>query len=263
METKIFYGYKRRIGCKFLLAKLLIAVGLVLLGLNFGFIPDEFRSVIFSWQMLLLLLGGCSFFYRRFLRGMILILLGGFFIIPKLKNTGYLNQIPENFVETCYPFLLILAGVFIIIWLFLPSKWKRQDFRYGCCGKKEVKIEQNSAKSSDENGNFERNDIFSRGEHIIMDTVFNGGEFHTVFGGSVVDLRHTTLPEGDTFIEINAVFGGMEIFVPPTWNVEIRISDVVFGGFNDKRVIDKSKIDYSRKLVISGSVVFGGGEISN
>ena len=256
METKIFHYHKSGMGCKFLLAKLLIVVGLVLLGLNFNIIPQTFKPVIFSWQMLLLILGGCCFFYRNFLSGIIMILLGGFFIIPKLQDAmpEYFRRLPENFLETCYPFLLIAAGLMIIIYMLLPSKWKR-------CG---VHFEKNfnTTKKTNKKGTFERNNIFSGGECIVMDKVFNGGEVNVIFGGSEIDLRHTTLPEGETFLEINGIFGGVQIFVPQTWNIELQTSNV-FGGFSDTRLIDASKIDYSRKLVIESSFIFGGGEIKN
>jgi len=255
METNFFYYQKSGIGCRFLLAKLLIVVGLVLLGLNFNIIPQTFKSVIFSWQTLVMLIGGLCCFYRHFVSGIIIILLGGFFIIPKLKNAmpEYFPQIPENFVDTCYPFLLIAAGLLIIVYMLLPSKWKYCNFHFP---KDNSKIK---TKKTAKNG-FERNHIFSGSEHIVMDEVFYGGEVNVVFGGSEIDLRRTTLPEGETFLEVNAVFGGVKIFVPQTWHVELQTSSVL-GGFSDTRTIDNSKIDYSRKLVIKGSFVFGGGEI--
>ena len=257
METKIFHYHKKGIGCRFLFAKLLIVVGLVLLGLNFNIIPQTFKPVIFSWQMLVMLFGGLCCFYRRFLSGIIMILLGGFFIIPKLQIAmpEYFTQFPENFTQTCYPFLLIAAGLLIIVYMLLPSKWKCcNDFHFP---KDNIKKTKNFGKNG-----FERNHVFSAGEYIVMDEVFNGGEVNVVFGGTEIDLRHTTLPEGETFLEVNGVFGGVQIFVPQTWHIELQTSSVL-GGFSDTRLIDTTKIDYSRKLVIKSSFVFGGGELKN
>ena len=235
-------------------------IGLVLLGLNLGVIPQAFKTVIFSWQMLVILLGISGFFHRNFWSGIILVLVGGFFIIPKLQNAmpEYFAQLPENFLETCYPFLLIAAGLLIIgYWLF-PSKWKR----YTCHSETEFKCGSNTTQNTNKNGYFERNHVFSGGEYVVMDEVFNGGKVNVVFGGSEIDLRRTTLPEGDTFLEISSIFGGVQVFVPQTWNIELRTSSVL-GGFSDTRHIDTTKIDYSRKLIISGSFVFGGGELKN
>ena len=254
------YHYHHCGGSKFFLGVLLVLIGLVLLGLNLGVVPQTLKTVFFSWQMLLILLGVCSFFCQRFLRGIIMVLVGVFFIIPKLQNAipEYFAQLPENFLETCYPFLLIAAGLLIIGYWIFPSKWKRYTYH----SETEFKCSSNATQNTNKNGYFERNHIFSGGEYVVMDKVFNGGKVNVVFGGSEIDLRRTTLPEGDTFLEISGVFGGVQVFVPQTWNVELRTSNVL-GGFSDTRHIDTTKIDYSRKLIINGSFVFGGGELKN
>jgi len=256
METKIFRYHRRGVGCWFLLAKLLIVVGLVLLGLNSGFIPQTFKQVIFSWQMLVMILGGLLCFHCRFFKGIIMILLGGFFIIPKLQAAmpEYFAKFSGNFVENYYPLLLIAAGLFIIIYMFLPSKCK-------CCQRERNRRFFISESGKNKNG-FGRNYVFSGGKHIVTDEVFNGGDVNVVFGGCEIDLRRTTLPEGETFMNVSGAFGGVQIFVPQTWDVELHTSGI-FGGFNDLRAVDESKIDHSRKLIIKSSFAFGGGEIKN
>ena len=74
-------------------------------------------------------------------------------------------------------------------------------------------------------------------------------------------MRRTNLPVGETRLDVNAVFGGITIFIPSDWFVETHL-DAVFGGFQDNR-LPKDVLDKSRKLVITGSCVFGGGEIRN
>ena len=260
MKTQI-YHYHSRVGCKFFTGGLLIAIGLVLLGLNLGIITPALKPVIFSWQMLLILIGVCGLFHCRFWSGIILTLIGIFFIIPKLQFAGIemFTQLPENFTQTCYPFLLIAAGVLIIIFWMMPHKWKNCH-SYGC-GKKACKSGGDFFQNTNTNGFCGRN-VFSGGEHTVNDEVFTGGKIDAVFGSSVIDLRHTTLPENGASLEVNSVFGGVQIFVPQTWHVELQTSSVL-GGFSDTRLVDSTKIDYSRKLVIKGSFVFGGGEIKN
>ena len=46
------------------------------------------------------------------------------------------------------------------------------------------------------------------------------------------------------------------------WNIKINIISI-FGGFADKRLISENDIDPSKKLIIKGIVIFGGGEIKS
>ena len=119
----------------------------------------------------------------------------------------------------------------------------------------------NHEKYAGNPGGFSKNSIFGAGEHIVLEPEFKGGELNAVFGGITLDLRKTNLPEGETRLDVNAVFGGITILVPNNWLVETHL-DAVFGGFEDKR-FKVDTIDTSRKLVITGACVFGGGELRN
>jgi predicted membrane protein len=118
----------------------------------------------------------------------------------------------------------------------------------------------NQSKWENPNG-FSKNSVFGSGDHIVLDPEFKGGELNAVFGGLTLDLRRTNLPVGETRLDINAVFGGITVFVPADWLVETHL-DSVFGGFQDNRM-PKEPIDTTKKLIITGSCVFGGGELRN
>jgi predicted membrane protein len=98
-------------------------------------------------------------------------------------------------------------------------------------------------------------------EQVILDPEFKGGYIETVFGGMDLDLRRTSLPEGETFLNIKAVFGGVEIKAPAEWFIEIRTNSS-FGGVSDERYKSQN-IDFSKKLIITGEAVFGGITIEN
>ena len=74
--------------------------------------------------------------------------------------------------------------------------------------------------------------IFS-GNHLS----FPGADFHgcnltAVFGGLELDLRQTVIQE-DMVIHATAIFGGIDVFVPP--NVKVKLSSVpIFGGASNK-----------------------------
>ncbi|MDR1886348.1 MAG: cell wall-active antibiotics response protein, partial [Prevotellaceae bacterium] len=79
--------------------------------------------------------------------------------------------------------------------------------------------------------------------------------------GIELDLRKAYLPEGDTLLNIEAIFGGISLFVPDNWLLDVQVESIL-GGIDDSRRIT-DVIDTSRRLIIKGSVVFGGVEIRN
>ena len=49
-------------------------------------------------------------------------------------------------------------------------------------------------------------------------TAFRGGELTAMMGGCEIDLRHASI-DGEAVIDIFALWGGIEIRVPPDWTV--------------------------------------------
>lgn len=233
----------------------LILIGIILLGINFGWIPAAYKSIIFSWPSILILIGIAQITRKHQIAwGSMWILAGIFFLTPRIVKAfpeAFPNIVAENFAAAYWPVLIIVAGALIIFhkFLFPGGKWFTQWHQYSI----------NHSKTYSSSTNFEKNSIFGSGEHIILDKEFQGGEANSVFGGMTLDLRRTNLPIGATKLEINAVFGGITLYIPGDWNVETRV-DSVFGGFEDKRRITEP-VDTERKLIIVGTCVFGGGEI--
>jgi predicted membrane protein len=108
--------------------------------------------------------------------------------------------------------------------------------------------------------------IFSGVQRRITAKDFRFGRISAVFGGAELDFHDADI-DGDTAeLEINAIFGGVELRVPETWDVEAR-NQTVFGGFSDEtrksaRTNDAPAVG-SKTLVISGSIMFGGVEVKN
>ena len=238
---------------------LLILAGLLFIGINFGFFPDNFSHVIFSWQMLIILIGICRLFRLKYFSASLFLFVGGFFMLPRLANVfpECFHWVAGNFICVYWPVLLIGIGILLLLyWFFKPQN---DCSSIHCSSHNHSKNHSKKKKTSD----FERNSVFGDGEHIILDPEFNGGELNAVFGGITLDLRRTSLPEGESYLEANAVFGGIRIIVPENWFIEVQI-DSAFGGFRDLRIPSPEEaIDKSRKLIINGACVFGGGEIKN
>lgn len=239
-------------------AFVLIAVGVILLCTNTGLIPAEYKRIFISWQMLLIVIGVVNFFKEHYFGGLALIIVGGFFLMPVINSIDphFFSFIPKDFVQLYWPVFLIIFGAFLFLrWLFPSSK---------SCGLHEHVRQHHEGFHRHEtiaNNYVNINNMFSGSEQIVLDPEFKGGEINSIFGGAKLDLRKTNLPEGVTTLEVNMMFGGVEILVPPDWSIVVNV-DTILGGFEDKRY-GVQQVDTSRKLLIKGSCIFGGGELKN
>ncbi|MDH5398291.1 MAG: cell wall-active antibiotics response protein [Cyclobacteriaceae bacterium] len=104
--------------------------------------------------------------------------------------------------------------------------------------------------------------VFSGAKQLVDSVVFKGGKITTIFGGAEIDLRKASLAEGTQTIEIFSLFGGSSIIVPQDWKVTVNITPI-FGGYSDERLKMSSVEIADRELVITGLVLFGGGEVKS
>ena len=105
--------------------------------------------------------------------------------------------------------------------------------------------------------------IFSGGKRRIDSGEFRHADVLAVFGGFQVDLRGASIPAEEAVIDVNALFGGVEIRVPETWTVLPKCIGV-FGGIDDKTIPPKLEPGAKvQRLVITGAAVFGGVSIRN
>ncbi|MDD2798741.1 MAG: LiaF-related protein [Bacteroidales bacterium] len=234
----------------------LLLFGLVLLGFNYDIIPSSWKNIIISWQMLIIFIGVVKLVNRQIHSGMVMLGVGFFFLIPQI--------FPTVGIHLVWPFALIFLGLYIILHRVFGHKFPENDWknkwykhRHQMNHHRQTSFSQWDSSTS----TFSKNSVFGSGEHIVLDPEFHGGDINAVFGGILLDLRRTNLPEGDTLLEVNAVFGGVTIYVPTNWVVVTQL-DAVFGGFQDKRLPGEN-LDTTRKLILSGACVFGGGEIRN
>ena len=257
LKTSYNNGYTKGLG----FGLTLMLIGMLFLGFNFGLLPAKMKWIIFSWQMLLIFIGVINIVKRHLISGVILITIGSFFIIPRIIQTfpQILPGFNGDFSSVYWPLLLIVAGMVIILGKISGPKWAKEEWTQW--HNKHHKHHRNYSQWDSTGNTFSKNSIFGAGEHIVLDPEFKGGELNAVFGGITLDLRKTNLPEGNAHLEVNAVFGGITIIVPETWLIETHL-DAVFGGFDDKR--NKSdNLDNTRKLIVTGACVFGGGELRN
>ncbi|NLV20175.1 MAG: cell wall-active antibiotics response protein [Bacteroidetes bacterium] len=223
---------------KAIIGVILVLVGVFLVIRNAGFFPDFIDNVVFSWPMLLVVIGLIlTIGATEKTAGIIVMSVGAFFMIPLV------------FRETFHMYNMFWPSIFIIIGIiFIVTQRKGWD------------------RSSREMGSDDFIDyvnIFSGGERQIVSQNFRGGKITAVFGGTELDLTKAKLAPGRNDIEIACVFGGATIIVPDSWFVTIEVTPIL-GGFSDSRKLSHDRdYDKSSQLVIKGAVVFGGGEVKS
>ena len=229
---------------------LLVIAGVLFLSFNFGWINPLWRPVLFSWPMIFIVIGIASFSRHNILVSIFWLILGLFFLIPRIAAAfpDSFSAINGDFAYTYWPLLLILLGLCLILKIFIGKNHRSGRHRHF-----------NADSIEGGNGRIEKKVVFGGSESIFLDPVFHGGVISATFGGVVLDLRRTTLPEGETYLDIEATFGGVELYIPGDWVVETKFQTVL-GGVEDKRFI-LQPLDYTRKLILRGDLTFGGCEI--
>jgi len=222
-----------------------IAAGVIMVSHNAGAISNYWYNIFISWQMLLILIGIMQLVARRYTSAVLLILIGGFFILPIIGNFN------ASLFQLNWPNILILIGVIILFHLFKPRKKEAQH----CYNTKE-----SFGTSTSENGFVKINDVFTSSKLIVLDPIFKGAQIRCSFAGTILDLRRTKLEDKETYIEIDCDFGGINILVPENWKIKTQMNTFV-GSCDDKRFTDMTVIDAEHTLFIRGKLSFGGIEL--
>ena len=251
-----------------LFALLVIAAGVLLLSYYTGVLPGYIKSIIFSWQTLLVAIGLVMLAQpHKRTTGVILIIIGSVFLLPKI--VGSCCYYYGNGRALSWAIILILVGIFLLCKAFFGKNWCRQarfhTYFYTDEGSHSTRSCHSRERRSnsipkDETGYIDRNFVFGGGKENFDLQNFKGGEINCIFGGLDLDLSKAQLAPGVHTLEINTVFGGVTIYIPPHWKVEIRQTRV-FGGFEDRRTPSYFDVEEDRSLIIVVNAVFGGGEI--
>jgi predicted membrane protein len=225
---------------KLILAVLMIGAGMLLLFRNFDMLPEFMYRTIFSWPMLLVVVGVIQISkHPNKTLGLILIAVGAFFLIPRI-----FPEYSFSFGQIFWPAVFLGIGFLILFkGSISPKTWKKET--------------QNSADLLDEVN------IFGGSEKRMITRNFRGGETVSIFGGSVYDFTDCELAEGKNVLEVVNIFGGSKFIIPSHWSVHVEVVSI-FGGFSDKRRSGSGLPDLSsRELYIKGVAIFGGGEIKS
>ncbi|WP_053225115.1 LiaI-LiaF-like domain-containing protein [Roseivirga seohaensis] len=216
-----------------------ILIGTVFLLDNLDIISWHYRRYIFQWENILIIVGAILILNKENAKT------GGI-----LMGIGVLLNLDEWFnldvsIFDLWPLVFVVAGIAIV-----NRNKETKDNRY-----------------DPNTGNLDANKIndtaiFGGGDKVINSSSFKGGSLTAIFGGSTIDLTQAKLADGRNEIDVFYMFGGSKIRVPQDWNVQVSVTGI-FGGMSDKRKLIDPQADGNKELIIRGTAIFGGAEVTN
>tara|TARA_R110002072_G_scaffold20688_1_gene74793 strand:+ start:34287 stop:35042 length:756 start_codon:yes stop_codon:yes gene_type:complete len=230
-------------------AKILTGILIVIFGILFlmNRIGVNLPHWIFSWKIIFIAIGTIALYKHNFRNfgGWIMITIGVVFII---------NDYSKDLIDASllFPAFIILFGIMMIgksLNIFGKKKSKKNYF-------------VNDQFTIEDGEYMEAIALFGNVKKNVVSKNFKGGDFDCVFGGMQLNLIKSDI-QGPITINTDVVFGGMKLYVPPTWNVTTETT-AIFGGVEDKRpMLNDENIDPSKTITLTGNCIFGGIEIVN
>lgn len=222
---------------QFVIAIVLIVLGVIFLLGNLGTINVDIGNLISDWwPLILILLGVIGLFQARGtpVGSIVLIVIGGVFLLITHDVADF---------DILWPIVIIGAG----IWVLFHNRVSRRGPRRPTADE----VGQDSINVSA---------LFSGSEHRITSQSFQGGNVSASFGAVELDLRGAGLAESPV-LNVNVFMGGVELSVPDEWVVNVNGSPVL-GGIEYSRT-QPAATDDAPTLTINASVAFGGLEIKS
>ncbi len=244
-----------------------LVIGLVVVVLGILFLLDNLGVLRVEhvwgsfWPVILIVLGlvrlATCYSNAGRVSAVVLLTIGGIFLA---SNLGF---IPWDMWRLFWPVMLILWGIAML--------FRGLDKQGGGFGG--FRLGSNSDRTTGTNTDFfnkfkptaESIDtlhqwaVFGGSRRRLDSQNFQGGEVLAIFGGVRVDLRQAASTLTEVHLDVNALFGGVDIRVPSNWSVTMRGMGI-FGGFEDRTRADEGNVIQVNKttLVVSGMAMFGG-----
>jgi predicted membrane protein len=226
---------------------ILAGIGVLLLLQNLGILYVD--DLWMYWPVILIALGvskaATAYGFGGRIWGGAMAIVGGVFL---LRNFDIIHGNAWNFV---WPVILIFAGIAMLA--------RHLDGHQPWSGTAAVPPIASDKSTADR---LNISTVFHGVERRIETQDFEGGQLEAVFGGIDIDLSRAATKKEQVVIEANAVFGGINLRVPDSWNTTVRGTGV-FGGYEDKTIPSRSPDPKAPRLIVTGSAVFGGVIVRN
>ena len=250
-----------------------IWTGLILVGVGLLYVADinkwaAIPAWVFTWPVLLIAIGLLIGVNSRFHNP-------GAFIMIVVGGINLVAQNSPDLHKYIIPAILIGIGLVFILrprhnWKDHYKKdWYKKDWRQTYVNPSpadqppaasDYKGTENTMQ--EDNAEYvEINTAFGSVKKIILSKNFKGGEINNFMGGTEINLMKADIQQPIS-IEVNNVFGGTKLIVPSNWDVKNEVT-AVFGGIEDKRTVNAGLPDPGKVIILKGTCVFGGIEITN
>jgi predicted membrane protein len=199
---------------------------------------------LFSWPMLLIVIGIFNGVRSNFQNPswLILLIIGSVFLLGNISEA-------YNFRKFLVPLILLSLGLFFIL---KPNSLKSlNDFKNG---------NLRNGTFTDEDGISSVN-IFSGSKKNIFSKDFKGGETVNIMGGSELNFMQADI-QGKVIIESVNIMGGTKLILPSNWVLQSEVVSI-FGGVDDKRMVNAHAISEGKVIVLKGVNIFGGIDIKS
>ena len=214
---------------------LIVLIGVLLLFGNLGKL--DFGDVFSTyWPLILIFVGLWHLVAHEFRRsgfGLVLIAVGGFFLLDNL------DVISGGVWMYFWPLLIIAAG----LWIIFNPRFKPVR----------VKTPEHTERDLDVFT------VLSGAKRQVESQEFKGGKASVLLGGIELDFSQASLAGNQATLELTAILGGIEIRVPKEWEVIVDSSSFL-GAVEDKH--KSAPTTESRPtLTIKGTAILGAIEI--
>lgn len=239
-----------------------IAIGFCVIGFGLLFLLDnlgwlDIRYTFHFWPMAFIFFGVMKILQTRHTSGAVVG--GGLILVGALMTMRELGLFYIGW-NTLWPLMLILVGLSVVF----RSASRRRGF-----GRRDAPSPQFSSpppypearptmQGAADDSVINVTAVMGGFTRRVTTADFRGGEITVVMGGCELDLRDCSI-NGDAELNVFAIFGGIEIRVPPDWSVSLHGMPIM-GGFEEKTATPPN---HDKRLRITGSVIMGGLEVRN
>lgn len=241
---------------KALVGIFIVIIGIVLLLKQIPSIGVFLPDWLFTWPMILIVIGAFIFLKNGF-GGLPPIIIGLFFL---LREENLLSDQVRNYA---IPLLVIVVGlIFILKRNHHPHfrRGMRRRFRGRDRFDRECMVSNWDYSNKSSEDYLDVNSVFGSAEKSMFTKSFKGGNINCAFGGAKINLSQADLEE-KAVLNISVAFGGAEITVPANWQVQNDLT-AILGGIEDKRRMTTAD-DRKKTLILRGGIFCGGVEIKN
>jgi hypothetical protein len=236
----------RKLSSSFWVGAIILTLGSLLLLHKMDLL--EFPRWIFSWKVMLIGIGLIVGINSNFkgIGWLVMILIGSFFFLDDIPG------FPIDLDRYALPVGIIILGMFIVFRAVIGKSEKERKDIWG-----------DGVVATDSGGEdtFDLTTVFGGAKRKIFSKNFRGGRTTCIFGGSDIDMTQADI-NGTIIIDVVQIFGGVKMIIPANWEVKSDVS-VILGGIDDKRNVPTAGLAPNKKLVLTGTVIFGGVDIKS